>query len=266
MGGLRSTGLQKKSQAGLPLVTVVTVVLNEVKNLERTINSVLQQSYPNIELIVIDGGSAQPTLDVINKFADKIDYWQSEPDRGIFDAMNKGIALASGEWINFLNCGDCFYRNDTVQTVFSQDHKDADFIYGHTDFQGGDFFGVVKAWGFDILWKTMIFTHQSLFSKTEILKKRNFNTNFCICADYDLIYNSWKSGLKFYNSDTVIVSFHPGFSDVSRSRMAWEKWQVVRKHRNDLQFQLFYLQLFLRRLIRDIINHLSSWLKKRDKL
>lgn len=249
---------QKKSQPESPLITVIIVVLNEVQSLERTINSVIQQSYPNIELIVIDGGSAQPTLDIINKYADKIDYWQSEPDEGIFDAMNKGIRLASGEWINFLNCGDHFYRSDTVQNVFSQDYKDADFIYGHTEFQGGDFCGVVKTWDFDILWKTMIFTHQSLFTKTEILKKRNFNTKFRICADYDLIYNSWRNGLKFHNSDMVIASFHPGFSDVSRARLAWQKWCIVKKHRNDLPFHLFYLQLFLRRLFRDIFKRLKG--------
>jgi len=104
----------------------------------------------------------------------------------------------------------------------------------------------------------MIFTHQSLFTKTEILKKRHFNTTFRICADYDLIYNSWIQGLKFFNSDTVIASFHPGFSDISRARMAWEKWRVVKKHRNDAQFHIFYIKLFLKRLFRDIINRLKS--------
>jgi hypothetical protein len=187
----------------------------------------------------------------------------SEPDRGIFDAMNKGIMLARGDWINFLNCGDCFYRNDTVQTVFSQNYKDADFIYGHTDFRGGDFHGVVKAWDFSILWKTMIFTHQSLFCKSAILKKRYFNTRFRICADYDLVYNSWSRGLKFYNSDTVIASFHPGFSDISRAKMAWEKWLVVRKHRHDLTFHFFYLRLFMKRLLRDVIGLAKGRLKKR---
>jgi glycosyltransferase involved in cell wall biosynthesis len=263
-GGLRLAGFQKESRPGLPLVTVVTVVLNEAETLERTIHSVLRQSYDNIELIVIDGGSTGPTLDIIRKYGDKIDYWLSEPDQGIFDAMNKGIALAGGEWINFLNCGDYFYRNDTVQSVFSRDYIDADFIYGHSDFQGGDFRGVVKAWDFGILWKTMIFTHQSLFSKSAILKKRPFNTDFRICADYDLIFNSWADGLKFHNSDTVIASFNPGFSDLSRARMAWEKWQVVRRHRNDLPFHFFYLRLFLKRWLRDIMFRLKNRLKTLD--
>lgn len=250
-GGLRARGAQKKSRPGFPLLTVVTVVLNETHNLERTLASILRQTYANIEIIVIDGGSAQPTLDVINKFADKIDLWLSEPDRGIYDAMNKGIALAGGDWISFLNCGDLFYRDDTVQTVFSLDFQDADFVYGHTDFQGGDFHGVVKAWDFSSLWKTMIFTHQSLFSRCAVLRERNFDTSFRICADFDLIFNAWIGGLKFHHCAIVIASFHPGFSDVSRARMAWEKWRVVRKHRHDLRCHLFYLQLFVKRLLRD---------------
>jgi len=144
MGGLRLAGFKKESQPEMPLVTVVTVVLNEVKNLKKTIHSVLHQSYPNIEFIIIDGGSEKRTLDIIKQYENKIDYWQSEPDNGIFDAMNKGIALARREWINFLNCGDCFYRQDTVQTVFGRDYKGADFIYGDSDFQGGDFSVLLK--------------------------------------------------------------------------------------------------------------------------
>ena len=210
-GGLRLRGMNRVSLPGQPLVTVIVVVLNEVENLRRTLDSVRSQTYGNIELVVIDGGSARPTLDVLKQFEDAIDIWRSEPDGGIYDAMNKGVELAGGEWICFLNCGDCFYRNDTVQTVFDRDIREADFIYGHTDFLGGDFRGVVKAWDFSILWKTMIFTHQSLFTRRSILKSRPFDTSFRICADFDLIYESWASGKKFLNSDTIIASFHPRF-------------------------------------------------------
>jgi glycosyltransferase involved in cell wall biosynthesis len=231
---------------------VVTVVLNETQALEETLRSVLEQTYDNIELIVIDGGSRPPTLDIIRGYADRIDYWQSEPDLGIFDAMNKGIALAGGEWIHFLNCGDRFYRPDTVETVFAGDVQGADFIYGHTEFRGGDFRGVVRAWDFGILWKTMVFTHQSLFSRAAVLKPRGFDLRFRVCADYDMIYNAWAQGRTFHASDVVIASFHPGFSEASRARMAWEKWRVVRRHRHDPAFHLFYLQLFLRRAAHDV--------------
>lgn len=256
-GGLRLNGYLKKSFHDSPLITIITVVLNEPQALKRTIASVLEQSCDNIEFIIIDGASSDSTIEVIKSYEDKIDFWISEPDKGIFDAMNKGIDLASGEWINFMNAGDYFYQKDTVKTVFNKDYGNADFIYGHTNFLGGDFNGIVKVWDFKILWKTMVFTHQSLFTRSDILKNRKFDTRFKICADYDIIFNSYMLGLTFFNSDTVIAAFDPGFSDVSRARMAYEKWKVVKKHRNDFQFHWFYLQLFFKRFVRDIRKRLE---------
>jgi glycosyltransferase involved in cell wall biosynthesis len=253
-GGLRHRGYVKMSAPGRPLVTVVTVVRNHAQALSGTITSVLEQTYDNIEFIVIDGASTDATPELIAAHDPWIDCWISEPDRGIFDAMNKGIALARGEYINFMNAGDRFYRPETVASVFGRDTGGADFIYGHTDFLGGDFRGVVKAWDLGILWKTMVFTHQSLFTRRTVLAGRGFDTRFRICADYEVIFNGYMSGLNFFNSDTVIASFDPGFSEVSRSRMAFEKWRVIRRHRRDLAFHAFYLKLFVKRFFRDWAN------------
>ena len=254
----KKEGQLKKSLPHRPLITVVTVVKNNAWELKKTIDSVLEQTYDHIEYIIIDGASSDSTPGVIKSYEDQIDTWISEPDNGIFDAMNKGINLASGEWINFLNAGDYFYEKDTIQKVFNKNYGEADFIYGHTFFQGGDFTGVVKAWDFDILWKTMIFTHQSLFTRAEVLKNRKFNTRFKICADYDIIFNSYMQGLTFFNADTVIAAFNPGFSDVNRAKMAVEKWKVVRKHRNDLPFHWFYLRLVIKRFSRDMLNKIKG--------
>jgi glycosyltransferase involved in cell wall biosynthesis len=261
-GGLRLQGYIKTNHIQTPLITVITVVLNDEEGLMKTIASVIEQTYDNIEFIIIDGGSSDSSLKVIRDNNHRIDLWISEPDEGIFFAMNKGIDFATGQWINFMNAGDYFYEKDTVQRVFEKRFNEADFIYGHTCFLGGDFNGIVKAWDFKILWKTMVFTHQSLFTKREVLKNYKFQTKFKICADYDLIYNSYIKGLKFYNSDTVIAAFNPGFSDVSRAKMAVEKWKVVRKHRNDLKFHWFYFQLLIKRFFRDLNQKLRS--KNRD--
>ena len=103
--------LEERGITYLPLITVITVVLNAGKQLEKTIESVLYQKYPNIEYIIIDGGSKDETLDIIKKYEDYIDYWVSEKDNGIYDAMNKGIKVAMGQGLLFLNSGDYFEGN-----------------------------------------------------------------------------------------------------------------------------------------------------------
>ncbi len=250
-GGLRIKGDVKKSLPNRPLITVITVVLNEPVALQKTMNSIFGQTYDNIEYIIIDGLSSEATLTIIKENEDKIDYWISEKDKGIFDAMNKGIELATGDWINFMNAGDYFFQNDTVSTVFQKPYGTADFIYGDTFFLGGDYYGVVKCWDLNILWQTMVFTHQSLFTHRRILKARQFDTTFKICADYDLIYSSYMQGKKFFNAGTVISAFDPGFSDVNRAKLAYEKWKVVKKYRHDVAFHMFYLKLFINRYFRD---------------
>lgn len=128
-GGLRTRGLFK-SQELEPIITVITVTLNDARGLEETILSVLNQTYSNIEYIVIDGGSSDETLAVLNKYDHALDYWVSEPDRGIYDAMNKGLRASTGAWINFLNAKDRFCSSNTIQAIASNYlQSNANFIY-----------------------------------------------------------------------------------------------------------------------------------------
>ena len=113
-----------------PLISVVTVSYNAVTTIEKTILSVINQNYSNIEYIVIDGGSIDGTVDIIKKYADKITYWVSEPDKGIYDAMNKGIIVATGEWINFMNTGDTFYNENVFSEIFELNSYTEDVISG----------------------------------------------------------------------------------------------------------------------------------------
>ena len=113
-----------------PKVSIITVVYNGIDFLEETIKSVISQTYPNIEYIIVDGGSTDGTLDIIKKYEAHITKWISEPDKGIYDAMNKGIDLATGDWQNFLNAGDSFVDNNVLEKIFTTNLENITLVYG----------------------------------------------------------------------------------------------------------------------------------------
>src|ERR1700741_2610648 len=119
-----------------PKLSVITVVFNNLRDIERTMLSVLNQTYPNIEYIVIDGLSNDGTLDIIRKYRDRIKL-VSEKDNGIYDAMNKGLNMATGDYVLFMNSGDEIYATDTVSKVFATT-EDADIYYGETEMINDD--------------------------------------------------------------------------------------------------------------------------------
>lgn len=116
-GGIRVQGNLKRSLPNKPLLTVITVVFNGAATLEFTIRSVIEQTYGNIEHIIIDGGSTDATLDILRRYNNNIDYWVSEKDAGIYDAMNKGIALARGDYIGMLNADDFFADPSALEKI-----------------------------------------------------------------------------------------------------------------------------------------------------
>src|SRR5512136_2449900 len=118
-GGRRFKRETKKSRKGLPLVSIITPVLNGGDRVEKVIEEVQCQTYANKEHIIIDGGSDDGTVDVLERRDGEIDYWVSEEDAGIYDAMNKGIDVAGGEWIYFLGADDAFYQPYTVESIMN---------------------------------------------------------------------------------------------------------------------------------------------------
>lgn len=231
-GGLRLQGLYKKNSEDKPLITVVTVVFNGVEFLEDTIKSVIEQTYDNVEYIIVDGGSKDGTLDIIKKYEYAIDYWVSEPDKGIYDAMNKAIDLGSGDWINFMNAGDCFFDSTILSKVFgkSREFVGYDVVYGDNQVKYSNRTRIAKAGNVKNLWKGSQFCHQSVFIRLSHHKKNKFNISKKIAADFEFFYKAHKNGLKFlYFPFTLSKISAGGISDKDRVGSILDQWQVVEK-------------------------------------
>ena len=135
-----------------PTFSIITITYNAVRLVEQTLLNVLSQSYPNIEYIVIDGGSTDGTVDIIRRYESGLAYWVSEPDKGIYDAMNKGLQKATGDYVWFINAGDTLCSSDTVQSIVSKLQKRKvlpDIIYGDCAASGrrGSSRGRASGWG-----------------------------------------------------------------------------------------------------------------------
>jgi len=193
-------------------ISIITVVFNDKLGLENTIQSVLSQSYKNIEYIIIDGGSTDGTLDIIKKYEDRIDYWVSEKDKGIYDAMNKGIDVASGEWINFMNAGDGFYSNDILEKLFSSNNIKEDIVFGKSiSYYKKD--EVLRYENFETEKLNWYYSktpnHQSIFIRKKIYK----NIKYDLCYKYyaDTVYlREVFNKSSYYESNQIINKFELG--------------------------------------------------------
>jgi glycosyltransferase involved in cell wall biosynthesis len=195
-----------------PKITIVTVTFNAEDFLEDTIQSIIGQNYPNIEYIIIDGGSTDGTLDIIKKYEGHISYWVSEPDNGIYDAMNKGIKVASGQWINFLNAGDSFVNQSVISHVFNKLKTKAKVICGGINIinMNQQIVGIEKALPYKCIWNRMPCNHQAMFVKSKYLKKNGFNTHYKYASDVDFFMGLQLNKKYFQKLDKVIVNFLEG--------------------------------------------------------
>lgn len=197
-------------------VSVITVVFNNVLSIERTILSVLSQNYLNFEYIIIDGGSTDGTLDIINKYRTKVDVVISERDNGIYDAMNKGAQLATGEWVNFMNSGDEFYSSTVLSEIFlgSIDLSNFSVLYGQVllSLSYGTFRVIPEELG--VINSRLPFCHQSSFVKRKELLNNLFDLSLKIVADHNLFYQLYKSGSVFYYFPSIVSKYFAegGFS------------------------------------------------------
>jgi glycosyltransferase involved in cell wall biosynthesis len=240
-----------------PLISIVTVVFNAEKYLEDTIKSVINQTYENIEYIIIDGGSTDGTIDIIKKYKDKIDYWISEKDNGIYDAMNKGFDRASGEWINFMNAGDKFYENKTCNSVFkdNKDFDNVDVIYGDLIVDYGKFQRFEKARSIGSMWKGMVFSHQSSFIRSEYHKEYKYSLNYNIAGDFEFFYNTFKKNKKFkYINNIISIMDVNGLSDGNRFKSIRQMHQIVNDNGFSLKYNVYYPYLYIDQFMRKAVK------------
>lgn len=188
--------------------SIVTVCYNAAIDIEETILSVINQTYNNIEYIIIDGGSTDGTVDIIKKYSNQISYWVSEPDKGIYDAMNKGINKAIGDYINFMNAGDCLYSNSTISDTVNLIKGRPTIIYGDT---------IIKKSKGNEQWENgilaniknnMVFCHQSTFIRLDYHKQNPFDTSFKLAADYNFLFNAYKAKEEFQYLPITISIFN----------------------------------------------------------
>lgn len=207
--------------------------LNSEQTIEQTIQSVVGQNYSDIEYIIIDGGSTDRTLEIIAKYREKITVLVSEPDEGIYDAMNKGISMASGDVIGIINSDD-WYEDGVFEYVGRQfEDRETQVLYANANMIDKDI--IVSQWNYteieNLMWK-MIIPHPTVFVKKEIYKTYGvFDTQYKISADYDLMLRLYVNGVKFKYCDKTFVNFRcDGVSQRNVELTLKDSWRISMKH------------------------------------
>lgn len=196
-----------------PKISIITVCFNAGNALEKTIKSVISQSYPNLEYIIIDGKSTDNSLEIINKYSQYISIIISEPDSGLYDAMNKGLNLATGEYVNFMNAGDIFYNNEVTSNLIKEANLDYDVIYGDAIAinQNGQEHFESGGNNLEVLRKRPIYRHNASFTRLSLHKKFPFELSkyneFGHALDFNHIYTIWRNGAKFQHINLPILKY-----------------------------------------------------------
>jgi glycosyltransferase involved in cell wall biosynthesis len=197
-----------------PVLSVITIVYNNVKDIERSMLSVLNQSYPNLEYVVIDGGSTDGTKAIIEKYRHRLTTYRSEHDKGIYDAMNKGLALAKGDYILFMNSGDEIYDKDTVTRVF-QTKEDADIYYGETEMYNDQWQSLGQRRHRapeSFTWKSfkygMSISHQAIYVKRTLAEP--YDLTYKYSADIDWIIKIARKAHKIVNTRLYVAKYLVG--------------------------------------------------------
>jgi len=235
-GGLRTAGKFKRGAAdgGKPLVTVITVCLNAARTIEQCMRSVFAQSYPNVEYLVIDGASTDGTIDLLKKHEHAIDYWLSEPDQGLYQAMNKGLALSSGDYVLILNADD-WYRRDCIESlVKAQGYGGTDFVAAlaqYVDDSGAPVEQMRSMPLDDSALLRMPLRHESMLVPAALYERvGGYDESLRICADFQFVTRLYRAGCTVYELQQPLLYFrNTGISNSDAALELAERARVIRE-------------------------------------
>ena len=275
-----NTKTQALNKLFQPKFTIITVTYNAEHTLERTLLSVASQTYPNIEHLIVDGVSGDGTLTLIQEYAEsnsvcahphEIQFIR-EPDKGLYDAMNKGIENAHGDYLVFLNAGDKFHSHDTIEQVvngISSTYKDVDdskgwpaVIYGETDLVDND--GVFlrhrrlqapKRLHWRKFLNGMLVCHQSFYVRTDLAFKHLYNLRYRFSADFDwcirIMQDAQKQGLALHNTKTILTDYlSEGMTTKNMRKSLLERLRIMCRHYGFLVTMRQHLWFVMRLLIK----------------
>jgi len=252
-----------KFECALPLVTVVTPSFNQAKYLERTILSVLDQDYPNLEYIIIDGGSTDGSLEIIKKYAPRLNAWISEPDKGQTDAINKGFGMAHGHILAWLNSDDTFNPGAVREAVdFLMNHPDVGLVYSDANFINAED-GVIGSFPAAQTDRSRLlrgYVHvpqQTTFFLAELWKKIGpLDASFFFAMDYDLWVRLTAHAPMVYCPGKVWANFrlHDDGKTIAADDRCWPEMLRVHRREGGSWFSIIQFKYYLRRLLAPYIN------------
>lgn len=223
-----------------PKFSIITVTYNADKVLESTLQSVISQNYENVEYILVDGGSTDHTLEIARRYKNHISQIISEPDKGLYDAMNKGIRLATGDYLCFLNAGDKLHENNTLQKITQTLTNEAlpDVIYGETAIvdEKGDFLHMRRLSTPEQLdWKSfkqgMLVCHQAFFARRELAIVRLYDLQYRFSADFDWCIRIMKEARHLHNTRLTLIDYlNEGMTTRNHRASLKERFRIMVKH------------------------------------
>ncbi|MCD8289628.1 MAG: glycosyltransferase [Prevotella sp.] len=254
----------KENSRSQDKISVVTVVFNDVKNIRRTIESCLAQTWPNKEYIIIDGGSNDGTRDIIAEYAGSLAYWVSEPDNGMYDALNKAAAKATGDWVSVLNSGDVFSNPQTLETVLACDIGNADFVYGNAIEVSSS--GRIRkpAAPPERMEYTPSYRHGASLVRLSVQRRFPYDLTktkqLGYALDWEMMHRAYKAGCRFLRVDIDIEDYEKEGMSNHPYLNQWYNYLITSGGRFSLRHFLFFIKQIAWHVVKDTAPYI--WLKR----